>query len=115
MSRATILVADDDLGIARTMKELLEAYGCVVATASDGLEALERIEAGDFDAVLSDVVMPNMDGYELYTTLHRTHPKLPVLLMTAFTYDKDHPNSGYRYMKPPKKPAKKKAAEKKSG
>ncbi len=85
-----ILVVDDDLGICRSLAQILESDGCVVETAQDGEAALNRVREGRFDAVVSDVVMPNMDGYELYTTLHRTHPKLPVLLMTAFTYDKDH-------------------------
>jgi len=85
-----ILVADDDLGIARTMQEILEADGCIVTTASDGLEALERIEANDFDAVLTDVVMPNMDGHQLFLRCQEVRPGLPVLMMTAFHYDKDH-------------------------
>ena len=40
--------------------------------------------------MLSDVVMPKMDGYELYTALRRLRPELPVLMMTAFHYDRDH-------------------------
>jgi len=85
-----VLVADDDLGICRTLAELLERDGCVVETAQDGLEALERMERQGFDVVVSDVVMPQMDGYELFSELRERHPGVPVLLMTAFTYDKDH-------------------------
>jgi len=48
------------------------------------------IREKSFDLVLSDVVMPNMDGYELYREIKREHPHLPVLMMTAFHYDKDH-------------------------
>ncbi len=59
-------------------------------TAGDGDEGLRKIETGAFDLVLSDVVMPHMDGYELYHTVHEKHPELPVLMMTAFHYDKDH-------------------------
>jgi two-component system response regulator FlrC len=40
--------------------------------------------------VLTDVVMPNMDGYELYAAIQERRPDLPVLMMTAFHYDKDH-------------------------
>ena len=43
-----------------------------------------------FDLMLSDVVMPNMDGHELYLKVQELYPKLPVLMMTAFHYDKDH-------------------------
>jgi len=85
-----VLVADDDLGIAHTMQEILEADGCVVTTASDGREALERIEASEFDAVLTDVVMPNMDGHQLFLRCQEIRPGLPVLMMTAFHYDRDH-------------------------
>jgi PAS domain S-box-containing protein len=85
-----ILVVDDDLGICRTLAEILEHDGCVVETAGDGSEALRRLEGVDFDLVLSDVVMPTMDGYELYTTIQQQRPELPVIMMTAFHYDKDH-------------------------
>jgi PAS domain S-box-containing protein len=85
-----ILVVDDDLGLCRSLQEILEAAGCRVETAPDGAQALERIAGERFDLVLSDVVMPKMDGYELYTALRRLRPELPVLMMTAFHYDRDH-------------------------
>jgi len=85
-----VLVADDDLGIAQSMKEILESDGCQVSTASDGLEALERLAQADFDAVITDVVMPNMDGHEIFLKIRESHPGLPVLMMTAFHYDRDH-------------------------
>jgi CheY-like chemotaxis protein len=85
-----ILVVDDDLGLCRSLKEILEAAGCRVETAPDGAQALVRVEQQRFDLVLSDVVMPKMDGYELYTALRRMRPELPVLMMTAFHYDRDH-------------------------
>jgi len=85
-----ILVADDDGGICRSMKEILESDGCVVEVALDGADALAKVEAGEFDAVLSDVVMPGLDGYELFQALGKLRPSLPVLMMTGFHYDKDH-------------------------
>ncbi len=85
-----ILVVDDDLGICGTMKEILEASGCKVDVAHDGVEALARIESGEFDLMLTDVVMPKMDGHELYLAVQERFPDLPVLMMTAFHYDKDH-------------------------
>jgi PAS domain S-box-containing protein len=85
-----ILVADDDPGLCRTLKEILEASGCQVVTARDGAEALDRVESTSFDMVLTDVVMPNMDGYELYCAIRDRYPQIPVLMMTAFHYDKDH-------------------------
>jgi len=85
-----ILIADDDLGIARSLKEILEADGCLVVTASDGLEALEKLMTQPIDLLLSDVVMPNMDGHQLFLKVRESLPDLPVLMMTAFHYDKDH-------------------------
>ena len=85
-----ILIADDDGGICHTLQEILESCDCTVETAHDGAEALIRIQQGHFDLVLSDVVMPNMDGYELYQAIKRDHPELPILMMTSFHYDKDH-------------------------
>ncbi|MDJ0788339.1 MAG: response regulator [Myxococcota bacterium] len=85
-----ILVADDDGGICRSMKEILEHHGCQVVVARDGADALAKAEARDFDAVLSDVVMPGLDGYELFQALRKVRPSLPVLMMTGFHYDKDH-------------------------
>ena len=85
-----ILVVDDDDGICRSLKEILEGDGCRVESANDGEEAMAKLAAGRFDAVVSDVVMPKMDGYELYIAIHRHWPDLPVLMMTAFHYDKDH-------------------------
>jgi len=85
-----ILVVDDDSGICASLKEILEADGCTVETACDGAEGLRHVEAGEFDLVVTDVVMPNMDGYELYRAIREIRPEVPVLMMTAFHYDKDH-------------------------
>ncbi len=85
-----VLVVDDDAGICRSLKEILVNSGCEVETANDGAEALEYVGANEFDLLLTDVVMPKMDGHELYLTLKESNPELPVLMMTAFHYDKDH-------------------------
>jgi PAS domain S-box-containing protein len=85
-----ILVVDDDQGISRTLQEMLEADGCTVDVAEDGERALEILADAPFDLVLSDVVMPRMDGYELYHLVQKKYPDTPVLMMTAFHYDKDH-------------------------
>ncbi len=85
-----VLVADDDAGILLTLRELLEADGCTVFTASDGAEALRLLGEHPVDVLLTDVVMPNMDGYELFRRVRERHPGVAVLLMTAFHYDRDH-------------------------
>jgi CheY-like chemotaxis protein len=90
LAGARILIADDDLGIRKSLAELLAGEGCAVETAADGVEALEKVERDDFDVLISDVVMPRMDGYELFTAVRERRPTLPVLMMTAFHYDRDH-------------------------
>lgn len=84
------LVVDDDLAVCRSIKDVLEEEGCVVCTAGNGMEALRILQANPIDVVVSDVVMPDMDGYDLYMELRDQRPELPIVLMTAFYYDKDH-------------------------
>jgi PAS domain S-box-containing protein len=85
-----ILVADDDLGVCQSLRDLLTQEGCEVVIATGGREALARLESVTVDLVLSDVVMPDLDGYELFQEVRRRMPDLPVVLMTAFHFDKDH-------------------------
>ena len=90
LSGLKVLVVDDDAGICDSLRDLLAAERCCVEIASSGVFALEWLRRQQFDVVLTDVVMPDMDGYELYQAVKRQTPTLPVVLMTAFNYDKDH-------------------------
>ncbi|HET9295436.1 MAG TPA: response regulator, partial [Candidatus Binatia bacterium] len=85
-----ILIVDDDAGICQSLRDLLEAEECQVETAASGVYAMQWLERSRFDLVLSDVVMPDIDGYQLYQHVKKSAPNLPVILMTAFNYDKDH-------------------------
>ncbi len=85
-----ILVVDDDPGICRSICEILEKEGCSVNTASDGIEAMERLAEETYDAMLSDVLMPRMDGHDLFLAAKEKYPNMPIMMMTAFHYDKDH-------------------------
>ena len=85
-----ILIVDDDAGICQSLRDLLEAEECQVETAASGVYAMQWLERSRFDLVLSDVVMPDIDGYQLYQHVKKSAPDLPVILMTAFNYDKDH-------------------------
>ena len=85
-----ILVVDDDLGVCLSLRDLLTQAGCQVTVATGGREALARIEDTPVDLVLSDVVMPDLDGHALFLAVRETHPEIPVVLMTAFHFDKDH-------------------------
>jgi CheY-like chemotaxis protein len=85
-----ILVVDDDLGVCQSLRDLLTQEGCDVIVATGGREALEKIATQPVDLVLSDVVMPDLDGHEVFCRVRAEHPDVPVVLMTAFHFDKDH-------------------------
>jgi PAS domain S-box-containing protein len=85
-----ILVVDDDLGVCQSLRDLLSQEGCEVVVATGGREAIAKLEHEPVDLVLSDVVMPDLDGHELFLQLRERHPEVPVVLMTAFHFDKDH-------------------------
>lgn len=90
LSGLRVLIVDDDAGVCQSLRDLLVAERCCIETAASGIYALDWLRREQFDLVLSDVVMPDMDGYELYQTVKEKTPALPVILMTAFNYDKDH-------------------------
>jgi len=90
LSGLRVLIVDDDAGICQSLRDLLEGEQCCIQTAPSALHAMESLKRQQFDIVLSDVVMPDMDGYQLYQAVKNTLPGLPVVLMTAFNYDKDH-------------------------
>src|SRR5438876_12295435 len=90
LSGIRILVVDDDLGVCQSLRDLLTQEGCEVLVATGGREALTRLETVAIDLVLSDVVMPDLDGYQLFQEVRRRYAGLPVVLMTAFHFDKDH-------------------------
>jgi len=86
----TILIVDDDGDVCASMADILGSEGCRIITTASGVEALRYVQRTAVDLVLSDVVMPDMDGYELFRELRSSRPELPVVLMTAYYYDKDH-------------------------
>jgi CheY-like chemotaxis protein len=85
-----ILIVDDDLGVCQSLRDLLTQEGCEVIVATGGREALEKLARQPVDLVLSDVVMPDLDGHEVFQRVREEHPGVPVVLMTAFHFDKDH-------------------------
>ena len=82
----TILLVDDEDGVRVVLRRQLVAQGHTVLEASHGTEAIAvvRMRRGNLDLVLSDVVMPEMNGTELAASLFRDFPGLPVVLMSAY-------------------------------
>lgn len=90
LAEMRVLVLDDDDSVLSSLAELLRAERCQVYTTSRPSHAFGLLRNMKIDAVLSDVVMPEMDGYEFYMRVREEMPALPVILMTAYYYDKDH-------------------------
>ena len=82
-----VLLVDDEESLRVTLAGNLELEGHEVLEASDGHQALEVLRNEKVDLVLSDIRMPGLGGVELLQHLRRSHPDLPVLLMTAYTAD----------------------------
>jgi DNA-binding response OmpR family regulator len=81
----TVLVIDDDPVIVKLLQVNFELEGFTVITAHDGFEGVERAKTGEPDVVISDIMMPGMNGLELVSTL-KSDPQtadLPVLLLSA--------------------------------
>lgn len=90
---ATILLADDDHGIRRSCKELLETAGFRVVMAEDGVEAAELSNTIAVDLVILDEHMPRCTGMEAARILKAWHPDLPIVLFTGDAYHQRTGNS----------------------
>lgn len=82
----SVLVVDDESAVRRFAARVLAVEGYAVVEASDGVEALELIKHGglSIEVVVSDIVMPRLNGVELIQALSVSHPHLPVILMSGF-------------------------------
>ena len=78
-----ILVAEDDKDLLRFVSVCLKRQGYEVVTAADGIEALEQMEGVHVDMVLTDIMMPRMDGFELAECIRSTNKSIPIIFMTA--------------------------------
>jgi CheY-like chemotaxis protein len=78
-----LLVDDNKLGLC-ARKSVLEELGHRIATASNGVDALELFHGRPFDLVVTDYKMPRMDGLELIVGLRKVAPELPVILISGF-------------------------------
>ena len=78
-----ILVVDDDPSSVEGLRALLVTWGYEVVTASNGLAALEKVAAVHPAAVITDVVMPVMNGLDLLRALRMERPRMPVIVLTA--------------------------------
>ena len=89
-----ILVIDADESVRTSAHELLERYGCVVETAHEGKEAILMVRncgsENPYDAIIADIRLPDIGGYDLLMKLKDILPEPPLILMTGFGYDPGH-------------------------
>jgi CheY-like chemotaxis protein len=85
-NEVSVLVVDDEPTVRRFASRVLREAGYRVKEAADGIDALSLIRSGmvELDAVVSDIVMPRMNGVELLRSLSFEHPRLPVILMSGY-------------------------------
>ncbi len=86
-NRLNILIVDDDQRMTSTLADILSTAGYTTDQASSASMALEKVNQKDFDCVLTDFRMAEMDGVAFHKFLHKEKPGLPVVLMTAFAAD----------------------------
>jgi CheY-like chemotaxis protein len=79
-----VLVVDDDEALLRMLRLTLSSAGCRVVTATDGLDALEKLEGEPFAVVVLDLQMPRMDGREFHRELRSRGHDPEVVLLSAY-------------------------------
>ena len=96
-----ILVADDEPMVRRLVRQMLQPTGHEVLEAEDGLAAynLIREQQGAFDLLITDIVMPHMDGAELVRRIESEYPELKILCISGYA-DRKSPNGHYFLPKP---------------
>jgi CheY-like chemotaxis protein len=80
---AHILLVEDSPEVSLSVREILSAAGYTVAEAASGKQALEKLKGGKFDAVVSDIWMPEMDGIAFLKELRGAGSKIPVVVISG--------------------------------
>src|SRR5689334_17012472 len=80
-----ILLVEDDEFVRDIATFMIESFGYSVVVAEDGTKALETFKGRHVDALLTDITMPGMNGYELAEQVRKLKPKIPIICMTGYT------------------------------
>lgn len=86
---ARILVAEDEETVRSFVTRALEHFGHEVKAVADGGVAVQELARRDYDLLLTDIVMPVMDGIALALKASQDHPGMPILLMTGYAKEKE--------------------------
>ena len=85
--RYNVLVVDDEEPVRKLVTTLMSRRGHQCFHATDGVDALAKAKAIKFDAIVTDIVMPKMDGISLIKEVLMISPRLPIMIMTGFKND----------------------------
>ncbi|MGX4599693.1 response regulator transcription factor [Faecalimicrobium sp. JNUCC 81] len=85
---ASILVVEDDSSIQELIVEFLSSEGYSVDYANDGLEGIQKFKQGNYDLVILDVMMPNLDGYSVCKMIRKSS-NVPIIFLTALNDETD--------------------------
>ena len=85
---ARVLIAEDDMAVQSFVRRALEHRGHDVDAVDDGVQALETLNDKSFDLLITDIVMTGLDGIGLALKVARDYPKLPVLLMSGYSAER---------------------------
>ena len=83
-SNMKILLVDDDPSILEILADLMAIFGHEYKTAKDGLEAIEKLKQDFFHIVLTDMMMPGMDGMDLLKYIHGNYPNIKIMVVTGY-------------------------------
>ena len=86
---AHILIAEDERDVREFLTRALAHKGHDVTAVADGGEALEALQASSYDLLLTDIVMPQLDGIALALKVGKEFPALPIVLMTGYTAERE--------------------------
>jgi len=82
-SNLKILIIDDDERILTSLQDILQQEGYIISCATSGKEGLKQFEAINPDLVITDIVMPDMEGIELINRIRKNNIKIPIIAMSG--------------------------------
>ena len=84
MASQRIMLIDNEAGLCRMMEAVLKDQGYLVKSFTRPVQAVAEFSAGDYDLIISDIKMPEMDGLEVLQHVRNRDPEVPVIMITAY-------------------------------
>ena len=81
----SVLIVDDEIDLLEIMAERLRTRGMNVSTTTSAIDALKMVESESYDAVVLDLMMPEMDGIKAFKALKKINPAIRIILLTGYT------------------------------